>query len=330
MSTILVTGASGLIGSNICSRLLDAGDRVRALVRPTSDAAPLAAIGVALVEGDLTSADDVHRAAEGSDAIINSAAVLGGAEQDGDEQRATNVDGAGHVYDAGRALGIRVVGLSTTTFYRHDTTLTEASPVADEWSLDPYTRSKGAAYVDAMRRVDDGADIVMVIPGGTYGPALSVRRAMHRTSFDRVLRGAIAGKIAEYVAYPVPWVLADDVAAAAVAAIAHGTAGEKYLAFGREDAQSTARFLNLACAITGIDHRVAEVVIDPVDPKALERYGPSLVALALRSFPEPWFDNRITRERLGYEPRSLRDGLALTVDWMRRERQIPDRPRRSS
>jgi nucleoside-diphosphate-sugar epimerase len=213
--------------------------------------------------------------------------------------------------------------LSTTTFFRHDDTLTEASPVADDWSDDPYTRTKGAAFVDAMRRVDEGADIVMVIPGGTYGPALSVSRAMHRTSFDRVLRGAIVGKLAEYVSYPVPWVHADDVAAAAVAAIDRGERGHKYLAFGREDAQSTARFLNLACEIAGVEHRVEDVVLDPDDPGVLDRYGPSLVALARRRFPVPWFDNRVTRERLGYEPRSLRDGLEDTVEWLRREGQIP-------
>jgi dihydroflavonol-4-reductase len=321
--TVLVTGATGLIGSNICARLLDAGQRVRALVRPTSDSGPLAEIGVEMCEGDITRADDVLHAADGCDVIINSAAVLGGAEQDFAEQQATNIDGAAHVYDAGETRGIRVVGLSTTTFFGHDTTLTEASPIADGWSADPYTRTKGAAYVDAMRRVAAGADIVMVIPGGTYGPALSVARAMHRTSFDRVVRGAIAGKIAQYVSYPVPWVLADDVASVAVAAIERGERGHKYLAFGREDAQSTASFLNVACEVAGVDHRVEDVVIDPHDPDAVDRYGPSLVALAQREFPVPWFDNRVTREHLGYSPRPLREGLELTVDWMRREGQIP-------
>ena len=323
MSTVLVTGATGLIGSNICTRLLDAGHRARAFVRPTSDSGPLVEIGVELCVGDITSPDDVLHATDDCDAIINSAAVLGGTEQDVAEQQATNIDGAAHVYDAGETSGIRVVGLSTTTFFSHETTLTEASPVAEGWSDDPYTRTKGAAYVDAMRRVEAGADIVMVIPGGTYGPALSVARAMHRTSFDRVLRGAISGKIAKYVSYPVPWVLADDVASAAVSAVERGERGHKYLAFGQEGAQSTASFLNIACEVAGVDHRVEDVVIDPHDRDAVDRYGPSLVALAQREFPVPWFDNRVTRERLGYTPRSLREGLELTVGWMRREGQIP-------
>ena len=323
MATVLVTGGTGLIGSNICRLLVERGDVVRALVRPGSDSGPLASAGVQLHEGDITARDDVIRAADGCDAIVNSAAVLGGAEQDAGEQQATNIDGAANVYEAGARHGCRVVGLSTTTFFAHDTPLTEASSMADEWSTDPYTRTKGAAFADAMRRVDDGADIVMVIPGGTFGPGLSTPRAMSRTSYNRVIRGALTGKLREYVRYPVPWVFAEDVALVAVAAVDRGRRGAKYLAFGAEDAQSTAAFLNVACEVAGVDHRVDDVVIDPDDPGALERYGPSLVSLAQRRFPVPWFDNTATRDELSYAPRSLRDAMAVTVDWLRAEGQVP-------
>jgi dihydroflavonol-4-reductase len=320
--TVVVTGGTGLIGSNICRLLRERGDRVRALVRPGSDVAPLGAIGVELVEGDVTNAEDVLRAAKGCDAIVNSAAVLGGNEQDLDEQRATNVGGAGHVFDAGLAHGVRVVTLSTTTFFEHDTPLAEHSPVAADWSDDPYTRTKGAAFIDAMRRADAGADIVVVIPGGTYGPGLSVSRAMSRTSFNRIVRAALTGKITEYVSFPVPWVYAEDVAAATVAAVDDGEAGHRYLAFGVEDAMTTAAFLTVACEVAGVEHRVRDVVIEPTDDEARARYGPSLVALAQRKFPVPWFDNSVTRHRLGYAPRPLPDALAATVAWLRANGQL--------
>ncbi|MCU1462553.1 MAG: dihydroflavonol 4-reductase [Acidimicrobiales bacterium] len=323
MATYLVTGGTGLIGSNICRQLIEAGDRVRALVRPGSDSGPLVAVGVESVEGDIQSFDDVVRASVGCDAIINSAAVLGGAAQQMEEQKATNVGGAFHVFDAAAEHGTRVVTLSTTTFLRHDTPLTESSPMAERWSDDPYTVTKGQAYREAMRRVDEeGADIVVVIPGGTYGPGLSVSRAMHATSYNRLLRGGINGKIVEYAKYPVPWVYADDVAACSVAATKHGATGAKYLAFGAEDAQSTAAFLNAACEVAGVPHRVADVVIDPSDPGAVGRYGATLVDLAQRTFPVPWFDNTVTRETLGYSPCPRPDAMAVTVDWLRANGQI--------
>jgi nucleoside-diphosphate-sugar epimerase len=318
----LVTGATGLIGSNIARRLVEDGDHARAVVRPGSDYQPLVDIGVEAADGDVTDLESLVRAADGCDAIIHSAAVLGGAAQQIDEQRATNVGGAGNVFDAGATIGCRVVTLSTTTFFQHDTSLTEDSPVVDDPSDDPYTVTKAAAYADAMARAADGADIVVVIPGGTFGPGVSVRRAMGPTSYNRAIRGVLNGKITDYVTYSVPWVYAEDVAAASIAAMRHGEAGHKYLAFGAEDAQSTAAFLNVACEVAGVEQRVAEVSIDADDPEARARYGPSLVALSQRRFPVPWFDNSKTRARLDYQPRPLRDAMAATVAWLRRHGQI--------
>src|SRR5258708_2320586 len=286
---VLVTGATGLIGSVVCRMLLEEGDPVRALVRRGSDTGPLEAARVQLAEGNVTPVDDVVAAADGCTAIINSAAGLGGNAQQLDEQRSTNVGGAGNVYEAGARHGVRVVSLSTTTFFRHDPPLTEESPPTTETSDDPYTVTKAAAYADAMRRTDAGQDIVIVVPGGTFGAGLSLARTMAPTSYTRLLRGAINNKVAEYVRYPVPWVWVDDVAACTIAALRRGVAGRKYLAFGAEDAQSTAAFLNVGCAAAGVDQRVADVTIDPGDPSVVARYGPSLVSLSQRRFPVPFF-----------------------------------------
>jgi dihydroflavonol-4-reductase len=329
LGTYLVTGSTGLIGSNICRLLLHAGDGVRAIVRPESDYQPLVELGVEPLKGDITSSQDVLRSSVGCDAIIHSAAVLGGAEQQLELQRATNVDGASHVFEAGRVRDIRVVTLSTTTFFRHASSLTEDSPLATDWSDDPYTVTKGAAYAEAMRRVEEkGQDIVVVVPGGTFGPGVSVKRAMSPTSYNRAVRGAINGKIGEYVSYPVPWVYAEDVAACAIAALKKGLTGHKYLAFGAEDAQPTAAFLNVACEAAGVPHRIRDVMIDPSDPEAARRYGATLVDLAQREFPVPWFDNSATRRTLGYAPRRLGAAMAVTVDWLRANGQIDVRDQR--
>ncbi len=321
--TVLVTGATGLIGSNVCRLLLEDGTAVRALVRPNSESPPLAALGAELHTGDLTNADDVRRAAEGCDAVVDCAALLGGADQDMDAARATNVGGARNALDAGKAVGARVVSLSTTTFFEHDEPLTEDSPVTREPSDDPYTATKAEAYVEAMRRAEAGEDIVVVIPGGTFGPAPTPERAMASTSFNRLVRAALRGRLTDYVAYPIPWVFVDDVATAVVSAITRGQRGEKYLAFGAEDAMTTAAFLNAACELAGVEHRVADVTIARDDPAALERYGPTLVELATRTYPVPWFDNERTREVLDYDPVPLRYGLRRTVDWLR-ERGLVD------
>ena len=103
--TVLVTGATGLAGANICKLLIERGDNVRALARDGADTAPLVALGVEVVTGDVTDADDVLRAATGSDSAIHCAALLGGASQNLADFEAVNVDG--HQERARRRRGRR-------------------------------------------------------------------------------------------------------------------------------------------------------------------------------------------------------------------------------
>ena len=117
---------------------------------------------------------------DGCEVIVNSAALLGGAVQDLAESLRTNADGSTHAYDAAASPRHPVRHPELHPVPRPARRrLTEDAAVADDWADDPYTQSKGAAYVEAKRRVaEDGDDIVIVIPGGTYGPGLVLSRAM--------------------------------------------------------------------------------------------------------------------------------------------------------
>src|SRR3954469_14021987 len=76
-SRVLVTGATGLLGSHIVERLVARGDRVRALVRPGSDVSFLQTLGVELAYGDLTDAGSCARAVRGVEVVYHSAAKVG-------------------------------------------------------------------------------------------------------------------------------------------------------------------------------------------------------------------------------------------------------------
>ena len=148
-----MTGGTGLIGSNICEQLRARGDRVRALARPGSEVGPLRALGVEIVEGDVSDAASVLRAARGCDAAIHSAAVLGGVSQDPNEHFRVNTGGVNNVLDAAQKHGMRkVITLGTTTYFDFKTrSLTESSPVDPDASTDPYTQTKRAAYLEAIK-----------------------------------------------------------------------------------------------------------------------------------------------------------------------------------
>jgi dihydroflavonol-4-reductase len=329
VTTVLLTGATGLIGSNIAAQLAARGYDVRALVRPGSDTAPLEEMGVTVVRGDIVEPRDVRKAAEGAELVVHSAAVLGGAVQSADEHHAVNTGGAANVFDAAAAVGSRrVVTLSTTTFFDVRTApLSEDSALDPDPPPDPYTVSKLAAFKDAMARVDGGQDICVVISGGAYGPSPQPGRSMVHPSFNARICAAVLGEVSDNISFPIPWVYSEDVAAAAVAAMECGKAGHRYLAFGRpEDVGSIPFLCNRAAEIAGVPYRVGAISPEELEtPAMIERFGPSLVALAKRRFPEPWFVADRTRSDLGYDPISLDAGMRMTIPWLARHGFLPER-----
>ena len=323
MSTIFVTGGTGLTGANVCRQLVERGDDVRALVRQPDEAAALGVLGVELVQGDIANVEDVLAAAKGCEAAIHTAALLGGASQDLADFQAVNVVGTANVLHAGGALGMRrVVALSTSTFF--DLSLPgprEEAPVLAHPPDDPYTVTKLAAFRDAHERAEAGQDVLTCHPGAIYGPSPVARRALHPTSFNAVLLGAIRGRIPMFLDFPVTWVAAADVAWGSIAALDRGVAGERYWLVGRpEDEVSTAAGCNRACEIAGVEHRVENVDYRS-DPEALTAaFGPTLMAIAeaaANSVRTPRSAENLTAERLGYDPMSLDQGLALLVAWLR-------------
>ncbi len=326
MSTIFVTGATGLTGSNVCDQLIRRGDSVRALVRPTSDTEALEAMGVDLVVGDITNAEDVLTAAKGCEAAIHTAALLGASQQDPAEFAAVNTDGTTYVLDAAAAIGMRrVVALSTGTFFDTSSGVAlEDAPVAHSTSHDPYNQTKLAAFTEAHARADAGQDVVTCHPGAIYGPAPVVSRALAVTSFNRILRGALRGKLDRYLQFPVTWVFAADVAWGSIAALDRGVSGERYMLQGRpEDVMSVAACCNQLCEMAGVDLHVDDVLPSD-DPELAALFGPTMVAIAENQSggSSARLGQPRTAERLGYDPTSLEDGLRHLIDWLRGLGQI--------
>jgi nucleoside-diphosphate-sugar epimerase len=321
--TILVTGATGLAGANICKLLVERGDRVRALARATADTAPLAALGVEVVTGDVTDPAAVLHAAKGSDTAIHCAALLGGASQNMADFEAVNVGGTKNVLDAAEAVDIgRVVAVSTGTFFDTAGGLDrEDAPVSKNPSKDPYTVTKMAAFLDAMSRAANGRDVVSAHPGAIFGPSPVMSNALGMTSFNRVLLSAARGRIERYLKFPVSWVFAEDIARGCILALDKGVAGERYMLDGRpEDVVSTADACTRMCRLAGLDRVVVDV--EPSDdPELVKVFGPTLLTIAEKAAwetPERTsLEDSKTYKRLGYSPLSLDEGLERTLEWFR-------------
>ena len=329
--TVLVTGATGLAGANVCRLLRERGDAVRALARESADTAPLAALGVEIVIGDIIDPAAVLRAATGSDAAIHCAALLGGASQNLADFEAVNVGGTKNVLDAAEAVDLRrVVAVSTGTFFDTDGGLDrEDAPVTKVPSSDPYTITKMDAFLDAMSRAAKGRDVVSTHPGAIFGPSPVTSNALGMTSFNRVLLSAARGRIERYLRFPVSWVFAEDIARGCILALDKGVAGERYMLDGRpEDVVSIANACTRMCRLAGVDHEVVDV--DPSDdPELVEVFGPTLMAIAEKAARETPVRRRSlsdskTYKRLGYDPISLDEGLGLTLRWFREIGRVGD------
>jgi nucleoside-diphosphate-sugar epimerase len=113
---ILVTGATGKVGSRLAKQLAERGDRVRALVRDATRAAPLREHRIELAEGDLLDAASLEAAVRGVDAVVHCAAFFRGATAE--QAHAVNDVGTRNLAGAARAAAVkRFVFTSTGLVY---------------------------------------------------------------------------------------------------------------------------------------------------------------------------------------------------------------------
>jgi len=174
---VLVTGASGFVGSHAVKSLLATGHRPRLLVRdPGRAGKTLADLGVRAEEaemcpGDMLDEAAVARALDGCDAVIHAAAALGVSDRRTDLV-SVNVTGTRHVVGGAVARGLDpVIHTSTIAVFvpPAEPVITVAGPLAQPRTA--YGRSKMAAerYVRGLQ--EDGAPVTVVYPGGVLGPA---------------------------------------------------------------------------------------------------------------------------------------------------------------
>ena len=169
-----VTGGTGFIGSRVVQRLRDRGDEVVVLARRPEKAAGLDA---EVVQGDLSDADAIRRGVEGCQAVFHIAADyrVGMDPSKRDSMRDSNVQAApsGCSTRAADAGVDRIVYVSTINVFGN----TNGQTVDESYSRDEangfvstYDETKYRAHLIAEQRAAKGAPIVIVQPGGVYGP----------------------------------------------------------------------------------------------------------------------------------------------------------------
>jgi uncharacterized protein YbjT (DUF2867 family) len=102
---VLVVGGTGMLGGQVVTELLSRGKRVRALVRPQSNAALLEQAGAEIARGDMMEPESLARAMDGADALVTTAA--GYTRHSKGDTAEIDTTGNRNLVDAAYQVGIR-------------------------------------------------------------------------------------------------------------------------------------------------------------------------------------------------------------------------------
>jgi nucleoside-diphosphate-sugar epimerase len=166
---ILVTGASGFIGQQCVTKLVEQGHVVRAFVLPHEDVSNAFPEHVEVVRGDISIAADVQKACSNIGGAIHLAAVVGDAGTDELHQKVT-VGGTRNLLEAAPEAA-RVVVISSIVYYGthlQSHTCYESTPAGE--AVGVYSRAKQAQERVTWDKINQGANVSIVRPANVYGP----------------------------------------------------------------------------------------------------------------------------------------------------------------
>lgn len=325
MTVVLLTGATGTVGSAVTRLLVARGDAVRGLVRSVARARPLLPETVEPVEGDITDAATVSRAMRGANVVMHTAGIPEQWQHDSAIFDRINADGTRIVAEAALREGVESFVYTSTI----DVFASTPGVEFDEAALDmrphatAYERSKQEADRRVVAAMERGLPARFLHPAAVYGIA-PVTTAGVNTLIERVARG----RVPMLLPGGMPLVFSDDVAAGHLLATT-APVGSRFIL-----SESYVPLVDIARAVVEARGRGR---VPPVLPAAVGRAlaaGGELLARFTRRPPlvargELHFllarmnpSARRAREALGWTAVPFREGLRRTLEDMARRGRI--------
>jgi len=309
-----VTGATGFLGNVLARQLRQAGHDVHALVRDPRKASELQSLGVKLFTGDVTDKESMHEGMQGVDGVYHVAGWYKIGVRDKSDGEKVNVQGTRNVLELMKELRIPKGVYTSTLAINSDThgDLKNESYHFTGKHISEYDRTKAAAHEIAKQFIVQGLPLVIVMPGGIYGPGDT---SVLRTTLIQYLQGKLplmprqAG---------ICWAHVEDAAHGHILAMEKGVAGETYIIAGEactyEDAMKLANHITGKSAPMFMSPGVFKIMaalMKPFDSFLPEMYTSE--ALRVVAGTTYWGDNSKAKRFLGYNPRPLTEGLESTL-----------------
>ena len=315
-----VTGATGFIGGHVARRLRERGDDVVALVRNPLKAGDLRRLDCELVEGDLSSEEAIRRGCEGADGVFHVGAIykVGIKSSERPAMWDANVKGTERVLDAAVESGVtRIVYVSTVNCFGNTggRVVDEGYRREDRDWLSYYDETKFRAHEVAEDRIAKGAPVVIVQPGGVYGPNdhSEVGNMIEQTS-----KGKLPAKVFPQTGMMLAHV--EDIAAGILLAHDRGRIGEAYVLSGEQ--VTMGELVDRVAELSGRKpprFTMPSAMIKAAAPFGavvgpLMGYPPNMRELVTVSDGVTyWARDDKARSELGFAPRDLATGLKDTL-----------------
>jgi dihydroflavonol-4-reductase len=310
---IYITGASGFIGSRVATKLIERGDRIRALVRSRERGSALGALGAELVIGDVADHSAHAQGLAGASGAIHLAAIYDIGIVDAAALKRSNVEGTRAFLQAAEAAGTpRIVYTSTTAALGPAAGDPEPVEAYEGPYHSEYHRTKSEAHRLARAAQKNGLPLVIVCPSFVYGPGDVGPAGRFVDDIGKRKLPALLSRPAHF-----SYVYVDDVVDGMIAALDTGKIGEVYILSGEptdmnDFAQRVAARLGVRAPALRLPVGIARPAAQAMD--AIARVTGIRFPLTREAVNTTAVDHWVhTHERathdLGYEPRSLEKGL---------------------
>lgn len=319
---ILITGATGFLGRNLCEHLASQGYQLRALARPTSDTSFLEALGVEIARGDVADAESVRAALTGCDYVVHAAAHfrLWGPPPPFIK---TNVEGTRHVLEAALAAEVKkFVHISTIIIVgpqQPQVIITEET-ACQPYPTDNYALTKYRGECLAHTYVDKGLPLVILRLGALYGPY--GHYAFNRLFFEEFLHNwRVQVHQGRHFIFPC---YVGDAAWAIEAALKRGRVGQIYNISNQSISHREANSI-----VSCLAHRSSWRINFP--GWLMIEFSRILEFIALFTRREPFYPKNLepyvfndwivdfskAQRELGFVPSTFAEGAQHTLDWYR-------------
>lgn len=228
MKNVFITGADGLLGSNICRILLQRNYNITAFIHPGSTSTTLDGLAITLKKGDLLDFESVEKAMAGCDCIIHTAANTNIWPFRSENIRKVNIDGTLNVIAAAKKLQVKkMVHIGTANTFGYGTKENpgdETKPyTGDKYGLD-YMDSKHEIHHIIMKEVAENQFPCVVV-----NPTFMLGKYDTKPSSGAMVKALAEGKVPGYTLGGRNYIYVRDAATGVVNALEKGRIGESYI-----------------------------------------------------------------------------------------------------